>query len=96
MLASLVVFYSESGSPDPPAALLKESLEIMVLVGRLFIDLGELAEIRPLYPLVSSCYQAAQGLSVEIEMLHHLNVVELMRLEVDRGTLDLQDLRRAL
>ncbi len=68
----------------------------MVLVGRLFIDLGESAEIRPLYPLVSSCYQAAQGLSAEMEMLHHLNIVELMRVEVDRGTLDVQEFRRAL
>lgn len=68
----------------------------MVLVGRLFIDLGESAEIRQLYPLVSSCYQAAQGLSAETQMLHHLNVVELMRLEVDRGTFDAQELRRAL
>ena len=75
MLSSLVVFYSEGSSPELPPPLLRESLEIMVLVARLFIDLGEQAQIRPLYPLVTSFHQAAQGIPPETEMLHHLNAI---------------------
>lgn len=75
MLSSLVVFYSESNSLELPLPLLKESLEIMILVARLFIDLNQAPEIKHLYPLVSSFYQAANGISPETEMLHHLNSI---------------------
>jgi hypothetical protein len=65
MLASLVVFYSESNSLELPLPLLRESLEIMILVARLFIDIGQATEIKSLYQLVNSFYQAANGISPE-------------------------------
>lgn len=96
MLSSLVVFYTENPSIELPLPLFRESLEIMVLIARIFIDIGQPTEIKHLYTLVSTFHQVTTGVSPEIEMLHYLNSVELMRMDVDRSILDIYDFKKNL
>jgi hypothetical protein len=60
----------------------------MILIARLFIDAGQSTEIKPLYSLVNTLHQVTTEINPEIEMLHHLNSIELMRMDVDRTALD--------
>ena len=68
----------------------------MVLIARIFIDIGQPTEIKHLYTLVSTFHQVTTGVSPEIEMLHYLNSVELMRMDVDRSILDIYDFKKNL
>lgn len=96
MLSSLVVFYTENPSIELPLPLFRESLEIMVLIARIFIDIGQQTEIKHLYTLVNTFHQVTTGVSPEIELLHYLNSVELMRMDVDRSILDIYDFKKNL
>lgn len=66
----------------------------MILIARILIDTGHSPQIKSLYSLASTLYQVTTGLSIDIEMLHFLNCLELLRLDADTGILDVHYFRR--
>jgi hypothetical protein len=69
----------------------------MVLISRIFLDFGNnfLNEVKNTYYLCATFYDfSPQLISIDLQILHHLNILELMKYNVDTGSLDISELKK--
>lgn len=98
MLSKVVAFFNDHPHLDLPLPLTRQSLEIMVLLSRVLLDAGKSypADIRQLYPLCATFYDAApEDIPPELQLLHTINLLELLKYSADTS-LDLPEFRRLL
>lgn len=61
-------------------------------MSRVFLDRGKiyLVEIKQIYPLCMTFYDAfPQELPLELHLIHCVNIIELLKFNVDGGGLDI-------
>ena len=54
MLGNLVAFFNDNPNVELPHYLIEESLQIMIMLSRVLLDLDRVNEVRSIYPLVKT------------------------------------------
>ena len=90
MLAHLVAFFNDNPNVEVPFTLMEQSLEMMVMISRVLMDIDRVADVRSIYGMVKTFREAAGDiLSPETELAHWLNVLELENVNIDAKKIDL-------
>ena len=97
MLGVLVGYYNDHPEAQLPRQLLREALELMVLVSRVLLDLGRLPAVVRNHHLAIIFHGANYHLlEPHLQLIHHLNTVEVRKFQIENNQVHGKELAASL